>query len=81
MVIICPQTALGEAALLAGKLCRNVQNHPFKGADGQELHVTTSIGVAAFQPGLTHPDALVEAADKALYRAKESGRNQVCLAE
>jgi len=40
--------------------------------------VTISIGVAAKNGKLATPDEVVQAADKALYRAKNKGRNQVC---
>ena len=45
---------------------------------GRQLAVTVSIGVAQAQ-GAALPDAVVKAADKALYRAKEDGRNRVAL--
>ena len=46
--------------------------------DGKELRVTVSIGVAGYPAAqLKQPDQLVEAADKALYRAKHGGRNRV----
>ena len=41
------------------------------------LSVTVSIGVATSQTENSDPEAILEAADKALYRAKESGRNRV----
>ena len=42
----------------------------------RRLNVTTSIGVAEYQPGEEIADALGRA-DANLYRAKESGRNRV----
>jgi len=49
-----------------------------KAVDG--LHVTVSIGVAT-SGAKSVPDSVVKAADKALYRAKENGRNRVEAAE
>jgi diguanylate cyclase (GGDEF)-like protein len=47
--------------------------------DPQAKHrITISIGVAAFPDDATDPIQLVELADSALYRAKRSGRNQIC---
>lgn len=42
--------------------------------------VTASIGVSACSTSMADGEALVEAADRAMYRAKESGRNRVGLA-
>ena len=44
------------------------------------LHVTVSVGVAAFPSHGTSPEALIESADKAMYRAKSLGRDRVCSA-
>ncbi|HSR36239.1 MAG TPA: diguanylate cyclase, partial [Desulfurivibrionaceae bacterium] len=44
---------------------------------GKTVAVTVSIGVAERQPGKQHTERTVQAADKALYRAKEAGRNRV----
>lgn len=44
----------------------------------QTHHITISIGVAAYPDDATDPIHLVELADSALYRAKRSGRNQIC---
>ena len=50
---------------------------PPAGGPRERLAVTVSIGVAAARAGAVRPDDVVQAADAALYRAKESGRNQV----
>jgi len=42
------------------------------------LTTTISIGAASFPQNTLHADVLVETADKALYKAKTSGRNRVC---
>jgi len=41
--------------------------------------VTSSIGVATYPDQATRAEEVIEHADKALYRAKANGRNQVCL--
>ncbi len=47
---------------------------------GRSAGVTVSIGIATRRPSdrMAEPSLLVDAADRALYRAKESGRNRVC---
>lgn len=80
MAIVLPETPLQEAALLANKLCATIRQHVFRGTSEQDLSVTSSIGVAQHHRTIKSPQALVEAADQALYRAKELGRNRVELA-
>ena len=49
------------------------------GQSGAEFSVTLSAGIAAF-PDIDDAEAVIRAADKALYAAKQGGRNRVCLA-
>ena len=81
MAIVLPETKLDQAAMQGNRLCRKVRNNVFLGIDGTELHVTTSIGVATHSENYGDPAAMVKAADKALYEAKELGRNRVEVAE
>lgn len=46
---------------------------------GKSVAVTVSIGVAERQKGKAHTELAIRAADKALYRAKEGGRNRVSV--
>lgn len=80
IAVILPETDMEEAALLANKLCAAIRSHDFEGAQGETLHVTTSIGVATFSDALVEPGELVRLADEALYDAKELGRNRVEIA-
>jgi diguanylate cyclase (GGDEF)-like protein len=50
-----------------------------KQIEGTPEAVTVSVGVAAYEPGMTSPSELFDAADEALYRAKQSGRDQVMV--
>ena len=45
--------------------------------DASSFHITISIGVASFPTDGRDPIGLIELADTALYRAKQSGRNRV----
>ncbi|MBA3466373.1 MAG: diguanylate cyclase [Gemmatimonadaceae bacterium] len=48
-------------------------------SEGRSIHITVSIGVAEFpQSKVETAEDLLDAADRALYRAKEAGRNMVC---
>jgi diguanylate cyclase (GGDEF)-like protein len=48
--------------------------------EGRRVTVTASVGVAIFPEQGNDPESLLHAADQALYCAKRSGRNRVCLA-
>ncbi len=73
-MVICPETPLEGAAVIAEKLRRAIADHGFPVIG----HMTASFGVAASCPG-NHAEDLFARADKALYRAKDEGRNRVCV--
>ncbi|WP_158967412.1 GGDEF domain-containing protein [Paraglaciecola sp. L3A3] len=80
--LICPEYDLPEAHKLADGIREKLASRPYTNKrDGKKIPpVTASFGIAAKHRG----DALtniIERADKALYKAKEAGRNQVILSE
>lgn len=49
----------------------------FKAPGGEDVHVTMSFGIAVYRQHAKQIDELIKKADKALYRAKDGGRNRV----
>ncbi len=80
-VILAPQTPVDRALILAERLRRTIAESLIQVADNLSLHVTISIGVAVFPEHAQNESELVHAADAALYKAKQLGRNKVCLFE
>jgi diguanylate cyclase (GGDEF)-like protein len=78
--LILPKTPVPGTMRLAAKVREVVANEPFV-AGNASFPITVSVGAAAYPDhGLSTPD-LLAAADAALYRAKENGRNRVEEAE
>ncbi|XAL98850.1 HDOD domain-containing protein [Phycisphaeraceae bacterium D3-23] len=81
--IVLPGATLETATQVGEAMRRAIADRPFELADvpdcPDELPRTVSVGVAAWAPGLPQVSAqeLVQRADKAVYLAKESGRNNV----
>jgi diguanylate cyclase (GGDEF)-like protein len=77
-VIILPETGLRGALQVAERLRHNVeQTRFFIGQQGQKHPITISIGVAIYGDDGRNRTELMEAADAALYHAKDSGRNRI----
>ena len=73
--ILLPDTAATGSAILTERLRAAISDRPVD-TDAGLLTVTVSIGVAALDTDISIAD-LLGRADKALYRAKEDGRNRV----
>ena len=78
-LMVLPGIGGTQAVLIAHRIRLLIAQEPFDTAAG-DLSVTMSLGVSCTDfPELQAPEALVKAADEALYRAKEEGRNRVVL--
>lgn len=77
--ILSPNTTSEEGCMMAQRICKLVEHSKFV-YEGQVIPVTVSIGLAN-QIEASEPTKLAKKADKALYMAKQNGRNQVaCIA-
>jgi diguanylate cyclase (GGDEF)-like protein len=75
--ILMPQTTLQEAGVIADRIRRKITGTLFTHGKSQPLGaVTVSIGLSAFSPALDSAEAIVRAADRALYHAKRQGKNR-----
>lgn len=77
-LMVCNNTDL-RAALGAGERLRKLVEVLAIKVGGHEIQLSISVGIAARDASMNDADELVNAADRALYRAKESGRNRSCI--
>lgn len=77
--ILLPETDLQEATEIAERLREIVANSGVILEAGLPLHFTISIGVATLKGNDVNLDILLNLADQALYQAKNTGRNKVCI--
>ena len=75
--VLLPYTHIEEAKIVGERLRKAVEETPIP-IDKKNINVTISMGLAEFSPQETGED-LFKRADSALYEAKESGRNRVCV--
>lgn len=79
-VIVLPSTPKKNAYIVGEKLRRYIEKYPFEGRETQPNgKITVSIGIATCPDDGTERTELIYRADKAMYKAKEGGRNAVCV--
>lgn len=77
IVIVLPHAGSDDAAARCERLRSRIEQHVWADLP-DDRRVTVSIGIASTPPA--EPDRVVSAADRAMYAAKRSGRNQVRIA-
>ena len=75
--VFLPGTTIKNAKIIAERIRNNMENMSISLPDGNILQVTVSIGFAERIDDDT-VSSLIDRADKALYQAKQNGRNRVC---
>ncbi|MCU0652242.1 MAG: GGDEF domain-containing protein [Candidatus Omnitrophica bacterium] len=78
--IIFTETGKQEAAFVAERIREAVENKSIRAYD-EDLKVTISIGISIYPADAQETGQLIEKADEALYRAKLTGKNKVCIYE
>jgi diguanylate cyclase (GGDEF)-like protein len=79
--VLLPEVDPLEAREIAERLCTSVSRHSFE-VDGipVQTRVSLSVGLSCFPRDGSELDELLRSADKAMYRAKSTGKNRVMLA-
>jgi diguanylate cyclase (GGDEF)-like protein len=85
-IVLLPETDLRAVKPIAERLRRKIAETPLP-IEPNHLNITISLGASAFDPSVQSLlssnkrtlDQIIDSADKALYEAKEAGRNRVCI--
>ena len=78
--LVLPDTG-GDGAYAVGERIRErIAAHGFLAGDGLDIHLTASVGVATLPDAAASAEELVQAADMAMYRVKDSGKNGIQVA-
>jgi len=78
-VILLPKTDLTLAVQVAERLCQSI-NESQAIVNGENISITVSMGIAGYKGGgNAATDTLMRLADKAMYKAKGDGKNQMSI--
>jgi len=77
-LLICPNMTLRQGVQAAERLRRLIESSPI-GIGDKSVRMTVSIGLASWRADMKDTDQLLGEADRALYAAKQGGRNRVAI--
>ncbi|MCP4036179.1 MAG: diguanylate cyclase [bacterium] len=81
LLAVLHQCSAEAAAVVAERVRGSIEDAVFEAPDGRSVQVTLSLGIAEYSAEMASAGALLEAADRALYRAKNEGRNRIAIYE
>lgn len=79
--VILPDTGRDGAVSVAERIRERIDLCQFLASDGLSIHLTASIGVATLPDVAASAEELIRAADVAMYRVKDAGKNGIHIAE
>jgi diguanylate cyclase (GGDEF)-like protein len=78
--LVLPDTGSEGAAAVGERVRDKVAAHRFLHADGLDIHLTVSVGVATLPDVAASAEQLIQAADEAMYWVKDHGKNGIHVA-
>ena len=78
--VVLPDTGSDGAVSAASRIRERIHAHGFLESDGLSVHLTASIGVATLPDVSTSAEELLRAADVAMYRVKDAGKDGIYIA-
>jgi diguanylate cyclase (GGDEF)-like protein len=79
-VVVLPETGLRTTFAITKRLHRAFHRHEFLSAEGLNVRLTASFGIAGFPDHARNKKDLIRLADQAMYEAKYGGRDRICAA-
>jgi diguanylate cyclase (GGDEF)-like protein len=79
--LILPETGREGAVSVAERIRTRISEHKFLASDGLAVHLTTSVGVATLPDVAGSAEELIRAADMAMYRVKDAGKDGIHVAQ
>jgi diguanylate cyclase (GGDEF)-like protein len=78
--LVLPDTGSDGATAVGERVRERIAAQKFLQADGLQIRLTASVGVATLPDVAASVEALIQAADQAMYRVKERGKNGIYVA-